>query len=60
MNIQLDYYNGSIIGLTISQSLMLTDSFNWGNIFTFEIVGFRITTKSTFQGFASTVKWKIT
>lgn len=30
MNVRLEDYNGSIIGLTISQSLMLTDAFNWG------------------------------
>lgn len=28
--VQIDYYSGSIIGLTISQSLSLTSAFNWG------------------------------
>ena len=30
MNINLDAFTGSIIGLTISQSLQLTNTFNWG------------------------------
>lgn len=31
MNLNLDAYTGSIIGLTISQSLQLCNNFNWGN-----------------------------
>ena len=30
MNVRLDEYSGSIIGLTISQAIALADSFNWG------------------------------
>lgn len=30
-NVSLDVYSGSVIGLTISQSLQLTNLFNWGN-----------------------------
>lgn len=38
MNINLDAYTGSIIGLTISQSLQLTNSFNWGRATTFVLL----------------------
>ena len=30
VNVQLDSYSGSLIGLVISQALFLTDRFNWG------------------------------
>lgn len=30
INLNLNNYNGSVVGLTISQSLMLTNYFNWG------------------------------